>query len=362
MPSTCLSGQRKGADGSMHRSSTRIGNTPTVLLRNVGPEHPTIYAKAEFFHPGASVKDRLALAIIETAEQSGALAPGQSVIEATSGNTGICLAMVCAQKGYPLIVTMADSSSIERRRLMRVLGAKVVLTPRSGKGLGMYRKTVELVEATGWFLANQFETPVNAAIHEATTGREIIADFAGSRLDWFVTGYGTGGTLAGVSTVVRAERPETRIALIEPANPQLLISGTPQERGDGDVPSATHPSFEPHPIQGWRPDFIPHVLHQTLARNAHDDLLPVSGAETMEWTRTLARKEGILTGISGGATLAADRRIAERAPEGSVILCMLPDIGERYMSTPLFETIATEMDEAEMAIPRSTPGYQLEAD
>lgn len=339
-----------------------IGDTPTVRINNLGPGHVTLYVKAEFFNPGGSVKDRLAIAIIEAAERSGALKPGQTVIEATSGNTGIGLALVCAQKGYPLVVTMADSFSIERRKLMRMFGAQVVLTPRAEKGLGMYRKAVELAEANGWFLARQFETPENAAIHEATTAREIVADFAGTRLDWFVTGYGTGGTLAGVSAVLRRERPDTRIVLAEPANAQLVGSGTPQARDDGGAPSASHPAFEPHPIQGWTPDFIPQVLQAAISANGFDDIVPISGAEAMEWTRKLARKEGILTGVSGGATFAVGVRIAEQAPEGSVILCMLPDTGERYMTTPLFEAIPAEMDEAETALSRSTPGAQLAAE
>ncbi len=336
-----------------------IGDTPTVRINNLGPKQATIYVKPEFFNPGASVKDRLAIGIIEAAERSGALKPGQTVVEATSGNTGIGLAMVCAQKGYPLVVTMAESFSVERRRLMRMLGAKVVLTPRAEKGFGMYRKAVELAEANGWFLARQFETPANAAIHEATTAREIVADFAGSRLDWFVTGFGTGGTLAGVSTVLRRERPETKIALAEPANAQLLGSGTSQERDEVGGPSATHPAFEPHPIQGWTPDFIPQVLQTALAQNAYDKLVPVAGAEALEWTRNLACKEGILTGISGGATFAAAVQIAKQAPQGAVILCMLPDTGERYMSTPLFEAIPEDMNDEELALSRSTPGYQV---
>src|SRR5580698_10078878 len=222
-----------------------IGDTPCIRVNNLGPKGVTIYVKAEAFNPGGSVKDRLALNIIEAAERSGALKPGQTVVEATSGNTGIGLAMVCAQKGYPLVVTMADSFSIERRKLMRMLGAKVVLTPRAQKGIGMYKKAVELVEANGWFFARQFETKANAAIHEATTAREIINDFAGSRLDWFVTGYGTGGTLAGVAKVLRRERPETRIILCEPANAQLVGSGRPQERAGDGAPAGSHPAWEP---------------------------------------------------------------------------------------------------------------------
>jgi cysteine synthase A len=336
-----------------------VGDTPTIRINNLGVDHATIYVKAEFFNPASSVKDRLALNIIEEAERSGALKPGQTVVEATSGNTGIGLAMVCAQKGYPLVVTMADSFSIERRKLMRMLGAKVVLTPRAQKGFGMYRKAVELAEANGWFLARQFETGANAAIHEATTAREIINDFAGSRLDWFVTGYGTGGTVAGVARVLRRERPETRIVLSEPANAQLVGSGQAQERASDGAPAASHPAFEPHPIQGWTPDFIPLVLQEAIDANYYDEVMPIAGAEGIAWTKALARQEGILTGISGGATFSAARRIAERATPGSVILCMLPDTGERYMATPLFDGIEAEMNDEEIALSRSTPGAQF---
>ncbi len=339
-----------------------VGDTPTIRINNLGVDHATIYVKAEFFNPASSVKDRLALNIIEEAERSGVLKPGQTVVEATSGNTGIGLAMVCAQKGHPLVVTMADSFSIERRKLMRMLGAKVVLTPRAQKGLGMYRKAVELAEANGWFLARQFETAANAAIHEATTAREIINDFAGSRLDWFVTGYGTGGTVAGVARVLRRERPETRIVLSEPANAQLIGSGVAQERASNGAPAASHPAFEPHPIQGWTPDFIPQVLQEAIDAKHFDEVVPVAGADGIAWTKSLAQKEGIFTGISGGATFAVARRIAERAAAGSVILCMLPDTGERYMTTPLFDSIQAEMDEQETALSRSTPGYQFAAE
>ena len=238
-----------------------------------------IYVKAEAFNPASSVKDRLAVNIIEAAERDGTLKPGQTVVEATSGNTGIGLAMVCAQKGYPLVVTMADSFSIERRKLMRMLGAKVVLTPRAQKGFGMYQKAVELAKANGWFLAHQFETPANAEIHEATTAREILADFKGQRLDYFVTGYGTGGTLAGVARVLRKERPETKIVLSEPANAQLVGSGKPQERGADGSPAASHPAFEPHPIQGWTPDFIPLVLQEAIDKKYFDERMPIAGAE-----------------------------------------------------------------------------------
>ena len=336
-----------------------VGDTPVVRVNNIGVDGVTLYVKAEYFNPLASVKDRLAINIIEDAERRGTIEPGQTVVEATSGNTGIGLAMVCAQKGYPLVVTMADSFSIERRRLMRMLGAKVVLTPRAEKGFGMYRKAVDLAEANGWFLAHQFETEANADIHEATTGREIINDFGGSRLDYFVTGYGTGGTVTGVGRVLRRERPEVRIVLSEPANAQLLGSGTPQEREQDGAPASSHPAFEPHPIQGWTPDFIPKVLQEAVDEHLFDEVIPVAGDEGMRWARELAAKEGIFTGVSGGSTFAVARRVAERAEPGSVILAMLPDTGERYLSSPLFDGIPADMTEEELAISLSTPGYQL---
>ncbi|MGI9355069.1 MAG: PLP-dependent cysteine synthase family protein [Rhizobiaceae bacterium] len=337
-----------------------IGDTPCIRINNLAPDHVNLYVKAEAFNPAASVKDRLAVNIIEAAERSGTLKPGQTVVEATSGNTGIGLAMVCAQKGYPLVVTMADSFSIERRKLMRILGAKVVLTPRAEKGFGMYRKAVELAEANDWFLARQFETEANADIHETTTAREILNDFAGERLDYFVSGYGTGGTVSGVGRVLRKERPETKIILSEPENAQLIGSGNEQERGDKGSPASSHPAFEPHPIQGWTPDFIPLVLQEAIDREYYDDLIPVAGAEGIKWTISLAQKEGILTGVSGGSTFAVSLQIAENAAPGSVILCMLPDTGERYMTTPLFDEIAEEMDEEEQALSKSTPGYQMD--
>ncbi|MFH5774189.1 PLP-dependent cysteine synthase family protein [Paracoccus sp. NGMCC 1.201697] len=336
-----------------------VGDTPAIRINNLGPDGVTLYVKAEFFNPAASVKDRLALNIIEAAERSGELRPGQTVVEATSGNTGIGLAMVCAQKGYPLVVTMADSFSVERRRLMRLLGAKVVLTPRTEKGTGMYNKAAELAREHGWFLARQFETAANADIHESTTAREIMGDFAGQRLDCVVTGYGTGGTVTGLSRVLRRERPETRIVLVEPANAALVSSGVAQVRGDAHAPAASHPAFEPHPIQGWTPDFIPFVLQETLDSNGFDKLLTVPGAEGVAWARKLAAREGILTGISGGATFAAAMKVAETAEPGSVILAILPDTGERYLSTPLFQEIPEDMDEEELALSHSTPGYQM---
>ena len=336
-----------------------VGNTPAIKINRLAPDGVELYVKAEFFNPAGSVKDRLALSIIEEAERSGRLKPGQTVVEATSGNTGIGLAMVCAAKGYPLVVTMADSFSVERRKLMRMLGAKVVLTPRAQKGLGMYRKAEELAQANGWFLARQFETDANARIHENTTAREIIADFAGHRLDWWVTGYGTGGTVTGVARALRRERPDTRIVLSEPANAQLLGSGLAQLRDAGGAPAESHPAFEPHPIQGWTPDFVPHVLQEAVDDGLYDELVPVTGSDGIAWAHKLACTEGILTGISGGATFAVAMQIAERAEPGAVILCMLPDTGERYMSTPLFEAIPEEMTEEEAALSMSTPGYQL---
>ncbi|MGI9371890.1 MAG: PLP-dependent cysteine synthase family protein [Hyphomicrobiales bacterium] len=336
-----------------------IGNTPCIKVNHLAPDGVTIYVKAEFFNPAASVKDRLAISIIEEAERSGALKPGQTVVEATSGNTGIGLAMVCAAKGYPLVVTMADSFSIERRRLMRFLGAKVVLTPRAEKGFGMYNKAVELAESNGWFLARQFETDHNALIHENTTGREILADFAGERLDYFVTGYGTGGTVSGVARVLKKERPETKIILSEPANAQLLGSGIETTRGANNEPLESHSAFEPHPIQGWTPDFIPYVLQEAIDKGVYDDLVPVAGPEGMEWAHKLAQQEGILTGVSGGSSFAIAHKIAQSAEAGSVILCMLPDTGERYLSSPLFENIEEEMTPEEIELMRSTPGYQM---
>lgn len=337
-----------------------VGDTPCVRINNLAPDGVRIYVKAEFFNPASSVKDRLALNIIEDAERKGDLKPGQTVVEATSGNTGIGLAMVCAAKGYPLVVTMAESFSVERRQLMRYLGASVVLTPKAQKGFGMYQKACQLAEKNGWFLASQFETPANADIHQSTTAREIMADFAGERLDYFVTGYGTGGTVAGVSRVLRKERPETKIILSEPIDAQLIASGTPQERNESGSPAASHPAFNPHPIQGWTPDFIPLVLQEALDHNGYDELIPVAGPEGMQWARELAAKEGIMTGVSGGSTFAISMQIAQKAAPGTVILCMLPDTGERYLSTPLFDPYGADMNEAEVAISKSTPGYQME--
>ncbi|EAQ98217.1 cysteine synthase A [Congregibacter litoralis] len=336
-----------------------VGDTPCIRLNRIAPKHVDVYVKVEAFNPGGSVKDRLATNIIEAAEREGRLKPGQTVVEATSGNTGIGLAMVCAAKGYPLVITMAESFSVERRKLMRFLGAQVVLTPKEEKGLGMYNKARELAEANGWFFARQFETSANADIHEHTTGQEILADFEGKKLDYWVTGYGTGGTVTGVARALRAARPEVNIILTEPANAAIVASGIAQERDDQGSPAASHPAFEPHPIQGWTPDFIPLVLQESLDKGFYDKLLPVSGADGMAWSRRLAAEEGIFTGVSGGSTVAIAMEVAESAPEGSVFLVMLPDTGERYLSTPLFEGIAETMTDEEIALSQSTPGYQI---
>ncbi len=339
-----------------------IGDTPCIRVNHLAPDHVKLYVKAEFFNPAASVKDRLAISIIEEAERRGELKPGQTVVEATSGNTGIGLAMVCAAKGYPLVVTMAESFSIERRRLMRFLGAKVVLTPKAEKGYGMYQKAKELAEANGWFLAHQFETADNATIHENTTAREILADFKDEKLDYWVTGYGTGGTVTGVARVLRQERPDTKIILSEPANAQLIGSGVVQERDADHSPAVSHSAFEPHPIQGWTPDFIPYVLQESIDKGFFDELIPVAGPVGIEWSKKLAQREGILTGVSGGSSFAVAIQIAEKAAPGSTILCMLPDTGERYLSSPLFDGIVEGMSEEEIELSKSTPGFQMSAD
>ena len=336
-----------------------VGNTPVVELKKISPEGINVYVKIESFNPAASVKDRLALNIIEAAERSGNLKPGQTVVEATSGNTGVGLAMVCAAKGYPLVVTMADSFSVERRKLMRFMGAKVVLTPRAEKGFGMYNKAKELAEKNGWFLAHQFETSANADIHMTTTASEILGDFRHVGLDYVITGYGTGGTVTGLGRVLRKESPETKIILSEPANAAIVSSGHLQERNSEGEPIISHPHFEPHPIQGWTPDFIPLVLQEAIDHKFYDELIKVSGADGVHWAKKLASEEGIFTGVSGGATLAVGVEIAAKAKKGSRILCMLPDTGERYLSTPLFDGIEEEMSEEEMELSKSTPGYQL---
>jgi len=338
-----------------------IGRTPVIRINKMAPEGVTLYAKVESFNPMGSVKDRLALGIIEDAEKSGQLQPGQTVIEATSGNTGIGLAMVCAQKGYPLVVTMAENFSIERRKMMRFLGAKVILTPASEKGTGMLKKAEELADAHGWFLCRQFENEANANVHSATTAQEILADFENERLDYFVTGFGTGGTLKGISRVLKAEREDTKVVVCEPDNSVMLSSGIAQARHDDGSIAESHPGFRAHLMQGWSPDFIPQLAEDVMELELVDDFVPIPGKAALECSQRLAREEGIFVGISAGATLAGALEICKSAPAGSTVLCMLPDTGERYMTTPLFYDIAEEMTDEEMEISTSTPSFRFDA-
>jgi len=338
-----------------------VGNTPVVRINKLAPKGANLFVKIEAFNPLGSVKDRLALGVIEAAEKSGDLKPGQTVIEATSGNTGIGLAMVCAQKGYPLVLTMAESFSVERRKLMRFLGAKVVLTPAAEKGTGMVNKAVELAEKHGWFLTRQFENEANPDMHSRTTAQEILADFDGEALDYWVTGYGTGGTLKGVSRVLAKERPDTKIVVCEPEIAALLTSETAQARNPDGSPAASHPAFTPHPMQGWTPDFIPKLTGDAVDMKVIDRLLTIPGPDALRYSRELARQEGIFVGITAGATFAGALKVCEEAPEGATVLCMLPDTGERYLSTPLFEDIPADMTEAEQEISRSTANFQLPA-
>ena len=336
-----------------------IGNTPIVKLNKIGPDDVNVYVKIESFNPMGSVKDRLALGVIEDAEESGALQPGQTVIEATSGNTGIGLAMVCAQKGYPLVVTMAESFSLERRKMMRFLGARVVLTPAALKGSGMLAKAVELAEKHGWFLVRQFENEANANAHSRTTAPEILEAFADDGLDYWVTGFGTGGTLKGVSRVLKEKSPKTRVIVCEPDNSAMLGSGIPQVREDDGSITESHPLFRPHLMQGWGPDFIPKLTEDVVDAKLIDEILPIAGDDALALSRSLARDEGIFVGISAGATLAGALAVAEKAEPGSNILCMLPDTGERYLTTPLFDGIHDDMTEEEVAISQSTPNYHF---
>lgn len=306
-----------------------IGRTPIVRLHRVAPSHVSLYAKVESFNPGGSVKDRLAIGVILDAERKGLLKPGDTVVEATSGNTGVALAMVCAAKGYHFVATMAETFSVERRKLMRAYGARVILTPAAERGSGMVRRAEELAAKHGWFLPRQFQNPANPAYHRSTTAAEILQDFAGRRLDAFVTGWGTGGTLTGVGEMLKLARPEVRIVTTEPDNATLLK----------DTPWA------PHKIQGWTPDFVPEVLNRTI----FDQDIPVSDVQARDTARRLAAEEGIFVGLSAGGTVAAALAYAETAPEGSVILAMLPDTGERYLSTFLFEDVAEGSDDAWLA-------------
>ena len=338
-----------------------IGDTPVIRLNRLAPAHANVYVKDEAFNPMGSVKDRLALGIIEDAERRGTLKPGQTVIEVTSGNTGIGLAMVCAVKGYPLVVVMGENFSIERRKLMRFLGAKVVLTPAALRGMGANAKAEELVAKHGWFHCRQFDNEANADMHSRTTGPEILAAFEGERLDWFVTGAGTGGTLKGVSRVLKAQRPETRIAVCEPDNSPVLASGIPQARSADGRPSESHPLSRPHVMQGWAPDFIPKLTEDALAMKLVDRVLPINGADAMRLSRELAQREGIFVGVSAGATLAGALQLAADCPPGANLLVMLPDTGERYLSTPLFDGIGADMSEEEWEISRSTPAARFDA-
>ena len=338
-----------------------VGNTPIVKLNKIGPKNVNIYVKIESFNPMGSVKDRLARNVIEQAERDGTLKPGQTVIEATSGNTGIGLAMVCAQKDYPLVVTMAESFSVERRRMMRFLGAKVVLTPASLKGSGMLAKAVELAEKHDWFLVRQFENEANADAHSKTTAPEILADFADRKLDYWVSGFGTGGTLKGVSRVLKEKSPDTKIIVCEPDNSPILGSGIPQDRLDDGTPRDSHPLFRPHLMQGWSPDFIPQLAEDVVNAKLIDSIIPIDGNDAMNLSKALAQKEGIFVGISAGATLAGAIAVAKKAAPGSNILCMLPDTGERYLSTPMFEDIPADMTDVEQDIAHSTPNYRFDS-
>jgi cysteine synthase len=331
-----------------------IGRTPVVKINKMAPANVNVWVKIEAFNPLGSVKDRLALGVIEAAEKSGELKPGQTVVEATSGNTGIGLAMVCAAKGYPLVVTMAESFSVERRKLMRFLGAKVVVTPAALRGTGMVIMAQELAKQNGWFLTRQFENEANPDMHARTTAREIVEDFKTDGLDYWVTGYGTGGTLNGVSRVLAKEMPNTKIVVCEPADAPLLESGAPQERNADGSPAGGHSAWKPHPMQGWTPDFIPKLTGDVDLKRVHK-ILPIAGPDAIRCSQDLAKKEGIFVGITSGATLAGALAIAKEAKPGANILAMLPDTGERYLSTPLFADIPADMTEEETAIFRSTP-------
>ncbi|HYC18119.1 MAG TPA: cysteine synthase A [Pseudolabrys sp.] len=336
-----------------------VGRTPVVRINKLGPKGVNLFVKIEAFNPLGSVKDRLALGVIEAAEKSGELKPGQTVIEATSGNTGIGLAMVCAAKGYPLVVTMAETFSVERRKLMRFLGAKVVLTPAAERGLGMVNKAIELAKAHGWFLTRQFENEANPDMHSRTTAREIIDDFKGERLDYWVTGFGTGGTLKGVARVLAKERPDTKIVVCEPADAPMLSSGSKQERNPDGSPAKSNPVFKPHPMQGWSPDFIPKITGDAVDMGVISRIITIANPDAMKWSRELAQKEGIFVGITAGATFAGALEVCKGAAPGSTVLCMLPDTGERYLSTPLFADIGVDMNDDEVKISNSTPNHRM---
>jgi cysteine synthase A len=338
-----------------------VGRTPVVKITKLAPPGVNLYVKIEAFNPLGSVKDRLALGVIEAAEKAGQLKPGQTVVEATSGNTGIGLAMVCAAKGYPLVVTMAESFSVERRKLMRFLGAKVVLTPAAERGMGMVNKAQELAKTHGWFLTRQFENEANPDMHSRTTAREIVDDFKGEKLDYWVTGFGTGGTLTGVARVLSKERPDTKIVVCEPADAPMLTSGIGQERNPDGSPAVAHPSFKPHPMQGWSPDFIPKITGEAVDMGVISRIVTVAGADALKCSRDLAQKEGIFVGITAGGTFAGALEVCKTAAPGSTVLAMLPDTGERYLSTPLFADVGADMNEEELKISDSTPSNRLPA-
>jgi cysteine synthase A len=337
-----------------------IGKTPVVKINRLAPDGVNVYVKIEAFNPMASVKDRMALAVIEDAESTGQLQPGQTVVEATSGNTGIALAMVCAEKGYPLVITMAENFSVERRRLIRFLGAKVVLTPAAQKGSGMVAKAAELAEAHNWYYPKQFENPANADAHSRTTAVEILEDFDDIALDYWVSGFGTGGTLRGVSRTLKERSPNTKIMVCEPDNAQILSSGIKQQRHADGSHSESHPNFRPHLMQGWSPDFVPKLAEQAQGDDTIDGFIPIDGNNALDCARQLAQKEGIFCGISGGATLSGALKLANSVPKGSNILCMLPDTGERYMTTTLFDSVEDDMNEGELAISTSTAGFRFD--
>jgi cysteine synthase len=332
-----------------------VGRTPVVRINRLAPDHVSLWAKVEAFNPLGSVKDRLALGVIEAAEAAGELKPGQTVIEGTSGNTGIGLAMVCAAKGYPLVLTMPETFSIERRKLMRFLGAKVVITPAALRAKGMVDKAKELAARHGWYLTRQFENEANADFHSRTTAREIVDDFKDIGLDYWVTGYGTGGTLKGVGRVLAKESPKTKVVVCEPQTAPMLSSGRPQERFEDGTPSAVHPAWTPHPMQGWTPDFIPKLTGDAVEAGFIERIVTVAGPDAIRCSQALAKEEGLFVGITAGATLAGALEVAKAAPKGANILAMLPDTAERYLSTALFETIPVDMTEEEQAIFRSTP-------
>jgi len=339
-----------------------VGNTPMVKISDkICPPGRTIYAKCEYFNPLSSVKDRLAVAIVEDLEKQGKLKPGDTLVEATSGNTGIAIAMVAAQRGYKCVITMAESFSIERRKVMRMLGAKVIVTPKGLMAKGMVDKAIELCEKNpSWHLCHQFESEANWKFHELTTGPEIVNDLKGQDFTHWVTGTGTGGTYHGAGKYIKEHSPHTKIIMVEPEGAALVASGISTPYNEDGTPSEDHPAWNPHPIQGWTPNFIPKVLEDGLPLDLHDEIVICPGSEGIKMAQALARNEGIFTGVSGGATVWGSVQVAKDAPEGSVIVTMIPDTAERYLSTPLFENISADMDEEEMAIAKSTPSAILD--